>query len=143
MKHKLCEDGPRALAEKLGRVGDIDLPAGAKLLLAIASADRHDEVSVDGEKFDIGPNASEHMSFGWGRHLCLGEALARLEMRIALEEFSRRLTHLYLVPRAALGLLAKHLASRSRTRPGYRGTRAKIRSWMTSAERSIHALKVL
>ncbi len=89
----------RRITTKEVRIGGVDLPAGARLLIALASADRDDEKFSNGDTFDIRrPDADEHMAFGWGRHLCLGEALARLEMRIALEELSRRLPHMYLVP---------------------------------------------
>jgi cytochrome P450 len=65
----------------------------------LASADCDDEKFANGDTFDIRRlNANEHMAFGWGRHLCSGEALARLELRIVLEELSRRLPHMNLVP---------------------------------------------
>jgi len=89
----------RRITTKAVRIGGVDLPAGARLLIALASADRDAEKFENGDTFDIRrPEADEHLAFGWGRHLCLGEALARLEMRIALEELSRRLPHMYLVP---------------------------------------------
>jgi len=89
----------RRITTKAVRIGGVDLPAGARLLLALASADWDDAKFENGDTFDIRRSgADEHLAFGWGRHLCLGEALARLEMRIALEELSRRLPHMYLVP---------------------------------------------
>jgi cytochrome P450 len=89
----------RRITTRAVRVGDVDLPAGAKLLIALGSANRDDSRFPDGDVFDIRrANADEHLSFGWGRHLCLGEGLARLEMRIALEELVRRLPHLHIVP---------------------------------------------
>jgi cytochrome P450 len=89
----------RRITTKEVRIGGVDLPAGARLLIALASADRDNEKFDNGDTFDIRrPDADEHLAFGWGRHLCLGEALARFEMRIALEELSRRLPHMFLVP---------------------------------------------
>ena len=89
----------RRITTKAVTIGGVDLPAGARLLIALASADRDDEKFENGDTFDIRrPDANQHLAFGWGRHLCLGEALARLEMRIALEELSRRLPHMHLVP---------------------------------------------
>jgi len=89
----------RRITTKPVTLGGVGLPAGAKLLVALGSAN-HDEAQFpDGDRFDIRrPNADEHMAFGWGRHLCLGEGIARLELRIALEELSRRLPHVELVP---------------------------------------------
>lgn len=89
----------RRITTRAVKIGGVNLPAGARLLLALASADRDDEKFSNGDTFDIRrPDADEHMAFGWGRHLCLGEALARLELRIVLEELSRRLPHMNLVP---------------------------------------------
>ena len=47
-------------------------------------------VSSDGEEFDISRgNAREHLSFGFGIHYCLGNMLAKLQAKIALEEVVR------------------------------------------------------
>lgn len=89
----------RRITTKPVTLGGVDLPAGTKLLVALGSANHDDAKFPDGDRFDIRrKNADEHMAFGWGRHLCLGEGLARLEMRVALEELSRRLPPLLLVP---------------------------------------------
>jgi cytochrome P450 len=78
-------------------IGDVDLPAGARLLLALGSGNRDDDQFADGENFDIRrENADQHLAFGWGRHHCIGDGLARMEMRVALEELSRRLPHMRL-----------------------------------------------
>ncbi len=89
----------RRITKKPVTLGGVDLPAGAKLLVALGSANHDDAKFPDGERFDIRrSNADEHMAFGWGRHICIGEGLARLEMKIALEELARRLPHVELVP---------------------------------------------
>ena len=80
-------------------VGGVDIPADAKLLVAIGSANRDAARFENGETFDIHrANAREHMAFGYGRHLCLGADLARIEMRAIIGELARRLPHLELVP---------------------------------------------
>jgi cytochrome P450 len=73
------------------RLGDVDVPAGAKLLLLLGSANHDAAVFDDPETFDPDrPNAREHLAFGFGEHTCLGASLARLESRVVLEELLGR-----------------------------------------------------
>src|SRR6478735_6006602 len=68
-------------------------PAGSKLLLVIGSANRDDRVFSDPDRYDIFRDKDEVgqlLSFGGGRHFCLGANLARLEAQIALREVVRR-----------------------------------------------------
>ena len=77
----------------------VEIPAGARLLVGIGSANRDEAHFADGERFDIRRhNAREHLGFGYGRHHCLGADLARMEMRVILEELTRRLPDLTLAP---------------------------------------------
>jgi hypothetical protein len=86
----------RALADT--SAGGVDIPEGAKVLLVTGSGNHDDEVFPDGETIDIRrPNANRHIAFGFGNHTCMGSPLARLEMRIILEELTRRLPHIRLV----------------------------------------------
>jgi cytochrome P450 len=88
----------RVLRENVTLSG-VEIPAGARLLVAIGSANRDEAHFVDGERFDIRrENAREHLGFGYGRHHCLGADLARMEMRVILEELTRRVPELALVP---------------------------------------------
>jgi cytochrome P450 len=81
------------------QIGGVPVPAGANLLLLLASANRDPSVFEDPEHFDIHrQNAREHLSLGSGAHFCLGAPLARLEARVVLEELSARLPRLRLVP---------------------------------------------
>ncbi len=63
------------------------VPAGSNILLLTAAAARDERVYPDPDRFDIHRKNTPHLSFGKGLHLCLGAALARLEARVALEEF--------------------------------------------------------
>jgi len=66
------------------------VPAGSAMMLLVASANRDEKQWDDGERYDIHRKISQMLTFGIGTHYCLGAALARLEGRIALEEFLRR-----------------------------------------------------
>lgn len=87
----------RRIARRDTEVAGVALPAGAKLLLLLGSANRDDAAFAEGGRLDIHrENAREHLSFGFGIHYCLGAPLARLEARVVLEELSRRLPGLRL-----------------------------------------------
>jgi cytochrome P450 len=65
------------------------VPEGAVMLLLTGSAGRDDRVYPDPDRFDV-RRVPQHVSLGHGVHFCLGAALARLEGRIAIEEFLDR-----------------------------------------------------
>ncbi|MFD6397689.1 cytochrome P450 [Nocardia sp. NPDC060249] len=69
------------------------IPAGAKVLLLIGSANRDASAFDDGDSYVIDRNDSSALaSFGAGVHFCLGAHLARLEATIVLGEFASRVT---------------------------------------------------
>ena len=71
-------------------VGGVAIPAGADLLLVMGSANRDEAHFEHPDVFDIGrPDAREHLAFGFGIHYCLGNMLAKLQTRIAVEEVAR------------------------------------------------------
>jgi cytochrome P450 len=63
--------------------------AGQRLLLLIGSANRDAAAFADPDRYDLDRDTSALISFGAGRHYCLGANLARLEAQIALTEFVR------------------------------------------------------
>jgi len=66
------------------------LEKGQKILLAYGSANRDADEFDDPDAFRIARNPM-HVAFGIGTHFCLGANLARMEMRVALEEVLRRM----------------------------------------------------
>ncbi|TMA47855.1 MAG: cytochrome P450 [Deltaproteobacteria bacterium] len=70
--------------------------AGQKALLLYPSANRDAAVFVDPFRFDVTRTPNEHVAFGVGAHFCLGANLARLELRVLLEEALPRLAGLEL-----------------------------------------------
>lgn len=78
-------------------LGGVALPEGAKLLLVLASGNHDERYFEDADRFDIyRDNTTDHLTFGYGSHQCLGKNIGRMEMRIFLEELTRRLPHMRL-----------------------------------------------
>jgi cytochrome P450 len=89
----------RRKALRAVQIAGVTIPEGANLLLALCSGNRDDAHFPEPEHFDVErENARTHLSFGFGIHYCLGAPLARLELRIILEELTRRLPSLRLAP---------------------------------------------
>jgi len=68
----------------------VTVPAGSAMLLLVGSANRDERRYPDPDRFDVRRDHSQHLTFGFGLHFCLGAALARLEGRVALEEILAR-----------------------------------------------------
>jgi cytochrome P450 len=66
------------------------VPEGSVMVLLNGSGNRDERRFPDADRFDIHRDIGRHLSFGFGIHLCLGAALARLEGRIALDEVLNR-----------------------------------------------------
>jgi cytochrome P450 len=68
----------------------VTIPVGAPTLLLTGAASRDERAYPDPDRFDIDRSQRMALGFGYGIHSCLGAALARLESRIAFEEFRTR-----------------------------------------------------
>lgn len=79
-------------------IGGVTIPRGARILIVSTSAN-HDERHFDNpDQLDIfRDNTTDHLSFGYGSHQCMGKNIARMEIRIFLEALTRRLPHMELV----------------------------------------------
>jgi hypothetical protein len=71
-------------------VRGVDIEPGRRVLLLIGSANRDEDVFPDPDRYDLDRNTQSLISFGGGRHFCMGAALARMEARLALAELVRR-----------------------------------------------------
>jgi cytochrome P450 len=65
------------------RIGDVELPGGSFITLAIGSANRDPAHFRDPDRLDVGRKPNPHLAFGQGAHACAGMNVARLEARIA------------------------------------------------------------
>jgi cytochrome P450 len=79
------------MAVKDVEVGGEKIPAGARVMLMIGSANRDPERWPDADRFDVARDTTGHLGFGFGIHFCLGSHLARLESRTALGAIVERL----------------------------------------------------
>ena len=72
-------------------LGGMPVRAGDKVVFWEASANRDERVFPDAMAFDVARDPNPHLGFGHGIHFCLGANLARLEIRVFLEEAIERL----------------------------------------------------
>jgi cytochrome P450 len=79
------------------------VPIGARELISVvvASANRDEDHYENPDVFDLDRRAEDHLSFGFGRHHCLGYHLANLEARTAVGALLDRVPNLRLDPEAA------------------------------------------
>lgn len=80
----------RTVVEDLS-FGDVGMRKGDKVVLWYVSGNRDEEVFDEPDRFDVGRSPNPHLSFGrGGPHMCLGAHLARLEVRVVLDELCKR-----------------------------------------------------
>jgi cytochrome P450 len=79
------------------QIRGVEIPAGSRIYLSLASANYDEDKFEDSHSFDVTrANSKEHLGFGLRTHFCIGSPLARLEARIALERLADRLPDLRL-----------------------------------------------
>ncbi|WP_327435591.1 cytochrome P450 [Streptomyces sp. NBC_01201] len=95
VEEMLRYDGPVGTAtfrftREAVRIGQVVIPRGEAVLVALGSADRDPGRYPDPDTFDIRREAQGHLAFGHGIHFCLGAPLARMEGRIAIAALLER-----------------------------------------------------
>jgi cytochrome P450 family 142 subfamily A polypeptide 1 len=91
--HNMCRVATEDTELAGGRV-----KAGDQIVLMYAAANRDPLHFDEPERLDITRYPNRHLAFGFGTHFCLGASLARMEIRLFLEELAKRVTSLRLVP---------------------------------------------
>lgn len=81
-------------------VNGCPMRAGDRVLLSFAAANRDAEAFADPDRIVIDRQANRHVAFGAGIHRCAGSNLARMELRVALEEWLGRYPEFHLDPSA-------------------------------------------
>jgi cytochrome P450 len=79
----------------------VPLEEGAVIILNLGSANHDESRWENSEELEIARAAHQHMAFGFGPHMCLGQHLARMETRVLLDKLFDRLPNLRLDPDAA------------------------------------------
>ena len=77
-------------------VSGVQIRAGESVFALLASANRDPDKFKDPEKFDISREQCPHMAFSFGVHQCLGQPLARLELKIVFERLFKRFPNMEL-----------------------------------------------
>jgi cytochrome P450 len=75
-------------------VADVPMPQGADVYMGWAAANRDSQKFAAPTEFKLDRGVNQHLTFGFGIHTCPGAAVARMELRVVLEELLRRLPDL-------------------------------------------------
>jgi cytochrome P450 len=90
--------GTARKATRAVTLGGVQIPARAKVSAMIGPANHDEDHYPDPDRFDIHRHADDHLSFGLGKHFCLGYHLARLEVLTAVNAVLDRLPNVRLDP---------------------------------------------
>jgi cytochrome P450 len=86
---------PRRVTEDI-TIGGRTIAAGEKVVVSLPSANRDTDVLPDADVFDVTRTPGPHMAFGHGIHLCVGQALARMELSVAVPALANALPNVRL-----------------------------------------------
>ena len=95
------------------QIGGVAVPAGSRVLVVYAAANRDERVFDRADEFDVTRrNAAEQLGFGYGEHGCAGQGLARMEAQFLLAALARTVTRFRLgTPERALNNLIRAFGS--------------------------------
>jgi cytochrome P450 len=103
----------RRTATRDVELGGMHIEAGDKVTVWWTSANRDESVFSEPFRFDLRRDPNPHLAFGYRGHFCLGAALARLEIRIVLEELAARFEDISLTGPIGRFRTNKHAGVRS------------------------------
>lgn len=87
------------LARKDTKIGDMDIPAGKKVLISLAAANRDPRRWEEPTELKLHrPKIKEHLAFGRGAHVCIGAPLARAEVCVVIDTFLKHTSAISLSP---------------------------------------------
>jgi cytochrome P450 len=69
----------------------VEIKANDRLMCMFVSGNRDDEVFAEPTKFDVTRRPNPHLSFSFGPHICLGQHIAKIEMRALFDELIPRM----------------------------------------------------
>ena len=82
----------RVTTRDVGMSEGIVIPAGSRVIVSYAAANRDERHFENPECFDIKRSRVDHLAFGFGNHGCAGQGLARLEAHSVFKALARRVT---------------------------------------------------
>ena len=92
----VIHSGIRRIATEDVELSGVRIRAGEGVVVALQAANRDPSVYSDPDALDVRRDASGHLAFGHGLHQCIGQSLARAELRLGLSALFRRLPSLRL-----------------------------------------------
>ena len=77
-------------------VDGVIIPAGSRVVISFASANRDERHYPDPDRFDLQRNPLDHLAFGYATHGCAGQGLARIEAHALISSLLRRVNRIEL-----------------------------------------------
>lgn len=98
--HGIIVSGRKATVDT--ELNGCPIKAGEMVAVPLGGAGRDGTVYPNADRLDLDRKVTRHISFGHGRHTCLGAHLARQELRIALAEWHKRIPDYSIAPGARI-----------------------------------------